>query len=384
MKRFKLKILVLTDYFPPHVGGGVEKVVFEISRRLVRMGVDIIVATLNTAMAKGFEILEGIKVYRYKPISLTETTGVQLTVSLSLPLKIVEICKLEKPDVIHANNRFFSTTICGALLKKIVGKPLVTTLHLGPMLLNRKFFDFLINTYEKTVSRWIIQSSDKIIAVSNSVMKHALSLGAASSKIKVIPNGVDLDEFKPRREFKKIGVKKIIFIGRLFPNKGIQYLVKAAPIVLAKHPHVEFVIVGRGPMEAELRNMVKRLNVEHAFKFLGIVPSIPEVMSQCDVFVRPSLTEGMPLTILEAMACGLPVIASKIPGSSEVVKDGETGVLVETGNVEQLSNAIIKLLEDENYAERIRKRAYEFVKNHYSWDRVAKEYLKTYNEILNK
>ncbi|MBO3839438.1 MAG: GT4 family glycosyltransferase PelF [Thermoproteota archaeon] len=379
-----MKILVLTDYFHPHVGGGVEKVVFEVSRRLVRMGVDIIVATLNTAMAKGFEILEGIKVYRYKPISLTETTGVQLTVSLSLPLKIVEICKSEKPDVIHANNRFFSTTICGALLKKIMGKPLVTTLHLGPMLLNRKFFDFLINTYEKTVSRWIIQSSDKIIAVSNSVMKHAFSLGAASSKIKVIPNGVDLDEFKPRREFKRIGVEKIIFVGRLFPNKGVQYLVKAAPIVLAKHPRVEFVIVGRGPMEAELRNMVKRLNVEHAFKFLGIVPSIPEVMSQCDIFVRPSLTEGMPLTILEAMACGLPVIASKIPGSSEVVKDGETGILVETGNVEQLSSAIIKLLEDENYAERIRKRAYEFVKNHYSWDRVAEEYLKTYNEILNK
>jgi glycosyltransferase involved in cell wall biosynthesis len=170
----------------------------------------------------------------------------------------------------------------------------------------------------------------------------------------------------------------------LFPNKGIQYLVKAAPIVLAKHPYVEFIIVGRGPMEAELRNMVKRLNIEHAFKFLGIVPSVPEVMNQCDIFVRPSLTEGMPLTILEAMACGLPVIASKIPGSSEVVKDGETGILVEVGNVEKLSNAIIRLLEDENYAEKIRTRAYEFVKKHYSWDRIAEEYLKTYSDVLNR
>jgi glycosyltransferase involved in cell wall biosynthesis len=379
-----LKILVLTDYFPPHVGGGVEKVVFEVSRRLVRMGVDVTVITLNTVTAKSFEILEGIKVYRCRPISLTETAGVQLTVSPSLPLKIIEICKLEKPDIIHANNRFFFTTICGAMLKKIMDKPLVTTLHLGPVLLGRRLFDFIINAYEKTVSKLIIQNSDEIVAVSSAVMKHALSLGAPSSKVKVIPNGVDLEEFKPRREFEKTEVKKIIFVGRLFPNKGIQYLVKAAPIVLAKHPYVEFIIVGRGPMEAELRNMVKRLNIEHAFKFLGIVPSVPEVMNQCDIFVRPSLTEGMPLTILEAMACGLPVIASKIPGSSEVVKDGETGILVEVGNVEKLSNAIIRLLEDENYAEKIRTRAYEFVKKHYSWDRIAEEYLKTYSDVLNR
>jgi glycosyltransferase involved in cell wall biosynthesis len=379
-----LKILVLTDYFPPHVGGGVEKVVFEISRRLVRMGVEVTVITLNTVMAKSFEILEGIKVYRCRPISLTETVGVQLTVSPSLPLKIIEICKLEKPDIIHANNRFFFTTICSAALKRIIGKPLITTLHLGPMLLGRGFFDFMIDAYEKTVSKWIIQSSDEIVAVSNAVMKHALSLGASSGKVKVIPNGVDLEEFKPRREFKKIGVRKVLFVGRLFSNKGVQYLVKAAPMVLAKHPCVEFIIVGKGPMEAELRNMVRRLNIEHAFKFLGIVPSIPEVMSQCDIFVRPSLTEGMPLTILEAMACGLPVIASKISGSSEVIKDGETGILVEVGNVEQLSNAVIRLLEDENYAERIRIRAYEFVKKHYSWDKIAEEYLKTYDDVLNR
>jgi len=366
------------------VGGGVEKVVFEVSRRLVRMGVDVTVITLNTVMAKSFEILEGIKVYRCRPISLTEAARVQLTVSPSLPLKIIETCKIEKPDIIHANNRFFFTTICGAMLKKIIGKPLVTTLHLGPVFLGGGFFDFIINTYEKTVSKWIIQSSDEIIAVSNAVMKHTLSLGASSSKVKVIPNGVDLEEFKPRRELEKTGVKRIIFVGRLFPNKGIQYLVKAAQIVLAKHPCVEFIIVGRGPMEAELRKMVRRLNIEHAFKFLGIVPSVPEVMNQCDIFVRPSLTEGMPLTILEAMACGLPVIASKIPGSSEVVKDGETGILVEVGNVEQLGNAIIRLLEDENYAERIRTRAYEFVKKHYSWDRIAEEYLKTYNDVLKR
>ncbi|MEM2373361.1 MAG: GT4 family glycosyltransferase PelF [Thermoproteota archaeon] len=378
-----MKILVLTDYFPPHVGGGVEKVVFEISRRLVKMGVDITVLTLNTMMAKGFEILEGIKVYRFRPIILTETTKAQLAISPLLPLKILEVYKTEKPDIIHANNRFFFTTICSVILKKIVGKPLVTTLHLGPMSLDMRILNFFINVYEKTVSKWIITNSDKIIAVSNAVMKHALSLGAPYKKIKVVPNGVDLKEFSPG-EFRKAERKKIIFIGRLFPNKGIQYLVEAAPIILARHPDVEFIIIGKGPMETELKKLIGRLNVEHAFRFLGIVPSIPEIMRECDIFVRPSLTEGMPLTILEAMACGLPIIASKIPGTSEVVKDGETGILIKPGDVKQLSDAVIKLIEDENYAKRIRARAYEFIRNHYSWDRIAEEYLKIYNEVLNR
>lgn len=378
-----MKVLVLTDYFPPHVGGGVEKVVFEISRRLAKMGVDITVVTLNTMMAKGFEILEGIKVYRFRPIILTETTKAQLAISPLLPLKILEVYKTEKPDIIHANNRFFFTTICSVILKKIVGKPLVTTLHLGPMSLDRKILNLLIDVYEKTISRWIITNSDKIIAVSNAVMKHALKLGASHKKIKVIPNGVDLKEFG-LREFKKTESKKIIFVGRLFPNKGIQYLVEAAPIILARHPDVEFIIIGKGPMETELKKLIGRLNVEHAFRFLGIVPSVPEIMRECDIFVRPSLTEGMPLTILEAMACGLPIIASKIPGTSEVVKDGETGILIKPGDVKQLSDAVIKLIEDENYAKRIRVRAYEFIRNHYSWDRIAEEYLKIYNEVLNR
>jgi len=91
-----MKILVLTDYFPPHVGGGVEKVVFEISRRLVRMGVDITIVTLNTTMAKSFEILEGIKVYRFRPIMMSETTKVQLAISPSLPLKIMNVYKKRK------------------------------------------------------------------------------------------------------------------------------------------------------------------------------------------------------------------------------------------------------------------------------------------------
>jgi len=291
--------------------------------------------------------------------------------------------KKEKPDIIHANNRIFFTTICGVILKKIVGKPLVITLHLGPMFLDEKVLNFFVNVYEKTISRWIITNSDKIITVSNAVMRHALNLGASYEKIKVIPNGVDLKEFNPG-EYRKTEEKRIVFVGRLFPNKGIQYLIEAAPVILSRYPNVEFIIIGKGPMEAELKKLIGRLNLEHAFRFLGIVPSVSEIMRQCNIFVRPSLTEGMPLTILEAMACGLPVIASKIPGTSEIVKDGETGILIKPGDVKQLSNAIIKLIEDEDYARRIKERAYEFIKNHYSWDRIAEEYLKTYNEVLKR
>ncbi|MEM2930822.1 MAG: glycosyltransferase family 4 protein [Thermoproteota archaeon] len=379
-----MKVLILTDYFYPHIGGGVEKVVFEVSRRLVKMGVNVIILTLNTKKARNFEILEGIRVYRCNPINLTEATKTQLTISFSLPLKMIEICKREKPDIIHANNRFFFTTVCAVALKILIKKPLITTLHLGPMFFRRRLFDFYIRIYDKTLSRWIFNNSDKLLAVSTSVMKHALNSGASRERIKVIPNGVDISEFRPREGFKGNRIRRIVFIGRLFPNKGAQYLIEAAPIILSKHPATEFVVIGNGPMKMDLIRLARRLNVEQAFRFLGIVQSVPEILKECDIFVRPSLTEGMPLTILEAMACRLPIVASKIPGVSEIVKDGETGILIEPGNIRHLSEALNRLLEDKDYAERIKNNAYNFVRNHYSWDRVAEEYFKIYNEVLKR
>ena len=382
-----MKIMMLTDYFYPHIGGGVEKVVYEISKLLVKFGCDVSIVTFNTMKAKEFEFLDGLKIYRIKPINLTRALGVQLTISPSVPFKILNICKKENPDIIHANNRFFFTTICAVALKNILGKPLITTLHLGPMTFGKGWFNFFIKAYEQTISKWIIKKSNYIIAVSNVVKELALSLGSSSEKITVIRNGVDINEFKIKNHnvenLKQNIEKRIVFVGRLIQNKGVKYLIEAAPTVLSKYQNAKFIIVGDGPMKKELKIIAKREGVQNAFQFLGFVPSVADVLNQCDIFVRPSLTEGMPLTVLEAMSCGLPVVATKVAGTPEIVINDETGILIEPGNNKELANSLIHLLDDYEFSKRLRNNARLFVEKYYSWEKTANLTYDIYRKILN-
>lgn len=375
---------MLTDYFFPHVGGGVEKVTYEVSKRLVRMGWDIVVVTLNTDKTRSFEVLDGIKIYRCGSISLIEAIGAQLTISPSAPFKILRICRKEKPDIIHTNNRFFFTTICSVMLKRLLRRPLIITLHLGPVVFEKGRLSSGIKLYEKTVSKWIIKSSDRIIAVSNAVKEHAISLGAPPDNVIVVPNGVDLDEFKPREKSRDNpdGVKRVVFVGRLIFNKGAQYLVEAAPMILARHPNTEFIIVGDGPMKIDLKKQAEELGVYHAFKFLGTVPSVQEILKECDVFVRPSLTEGMPLTVLEAMACSLPIIATRVAGTPEILINNETGILVDAKDPKQLAKSVLRVIYDNELSRSLGREARRFVEGHHNWDETAKNTLRIYTEVL--
>lgn len=376
---------MLTDYFYPHIGG-VEKVVYEISKRLVKLGHETVVITLNTNKMASFEILNGVKIYRCRSVNLTGLVGIQLSISLPVIFKILDICKKEKPDVIHAHNRFFFTTICAATLKRLLKIPLVTTFHLGSLTFGKRSLDLALKIYEGTISKWIIKNCDQIIAVSRAVKKHVVNLGASFDKVTVIPNGVDLEAFKPTEKSKDSsdGMKNVVFIGRLVFNKGAQYIVEAAPMVIARYPNTKFIIVGDGPMKSYLEKLSKKLGVTHAFKFLGTVPSIQEIFKQCDIFVRPSLTEGMSLAVLEAMSCGLPVIATKVAGTPEIIINNKTGILIDVKNVQQLADSILRLFSDPELLQSLSRNARLFVEKHYNWDRVTKLTLQVYEKMLNR
>lgn len=377
---------MLTDYFHPHLGGGVEKVVYEISRRLIKLGCDVTVLTFNTDNSRSFEYVEGVKVYRVNPVDLTRSMGVQLTVSPWVPFHLMKILKNEKPEIINANNRFFFTTMCAVALKNSLKRPLVTTMHLGSMQFEQGLLSLVLKIYEKTISRWIVGKSDRIIAVGNAVREQAIALGASPKKIRVVFNGIDLDEFEPKcrsRVDAKV-IRRVIYVGRLIFNKGIMNLIDAAQIVLREYPKVEFVIVGTGPLQKEAKTRVRQLDMVHAFKFLGNVRSVSEILSDCDIFVRPSLTEATPggLAAIEAMSCGLPVIVTRLSRTDEVVLDGQTGLLVEPGNNNELANYLMLLLRDKQLADRLGKNASSYIRENFSWDKTAKLTLQVYEECL--
>lgn len=382
-----LKIMILTDYYYPHEGGGVEKVIFEVSKRLQKLGCDIIVLTLNTRKTLKSENHEGGKVYRANCVDLTGNTGIQLSVSLEAIFEIARVCKEEKPDILHANNRFFFTTLCAVALKGLLKRPLVMTAHLGPMALEKGWLDFVIKVYERTISKWIFRRSDCIIAVSRAVKQHIVNLGVEPSKVKVIPNGVSLKDYIPMQKSshrsEQCMSKRIVTVGRLIQNKGIHHLIDAAPEVLQRFPSTEFIIVGEGPMRTELESRAKEKCVSHAFRFHGFVPKVSDILNTNDIFVRPSLTEGMPLAVLEAMACGLPVVATRVAGTPEIVIDHETGILVNVGDVENLAEALMELLGNTELAKKYGVRARELVEKRHSWEGNATMMLNLYKEILD-
>jgi glycosyltransferase involved in cell wall biosynthesis len=244
-------------------------------------------------------------------------------------------------------------------------------MHLGSIGLVGGPAGSLAAVYERTVARRILGSSDRVIAVSNAVFDHGCALGVPRDKLSVVPNGVDGGSFHPAPYGRRTGKRKVLSIGRLVPNKGIEFLIAAAPAVLARHD-VEFLVVGEGPRLEELDSLARRAGVRESFAFLGLVPSVGDLLRMCDVFVRPSLTEGMPLTVLEAMACGIPVVATSVGGTPEVVHHGSTGLLCAPGDARSLAAGINAVLDDPQLANRLRDNGRAFVKEGHDWEEVAR------------
>ena len=379
-----LNVLLATDYFPPHVGGGVEEVTYDVAQELVKLGHRVAVITLDTCNAGQIETLDGIHVYRARPFELTGTLGVQSVISTEVVKLMREVCRKEQSDVLHANNLYFFTTIAACLNLRALRKPLITTLHIGSIAEMKGNARYAAGLYERSIGRWILRKSNRIVAVSQAVKRYAESLGVEPRKVSVVPNSVDILKFRPvSRGDRRDGTVRVGFIGRLISNKGPQYLVDAAPRILRDFSNVQFTVAGNGPMLADLEHRVHQLGVENAFRFLGTVPSNAEFLRSCDIMVRPSLTDGMPITVLEAMACGIPTVASRVGGTSEILEDGDTGFLVEPRNVDELVSRISSLVADSNLRTEMGGRARKFIEKYYSWNQVAAQLSVIYQDVLS-
>jgi len=379
---------MFSDYFLPHVGGGVERVVYEISKALVEAGDRVSVVTLNTRNATEYESIEGISVYRAHALGLTNVAGMQSTVSLNSISLALDVCHKFKPDILHAHNIFFSTTAVSTLLRTILRIPLVLTLHLGAFdMLGRKE-RLLASSYERLVGRWEANVADRVTAVSMAVQAHgAGALGISLQDISLIPNGVDSGRFSPPQDFRepKHGPAKlsVAFVGRMIENKGIEYLVKAAPKVLTRF-NARFVVVGNGPMYDQVQRLTRSLGVANSFEFLGEVDHVEDILRSCDMLVRPSLTDGMPLGVLEAMSCGIPVIATSVAGTPELVRDRGTGLLIPPRDSEALARAIVELAQNPSLARELAWNARLFVERCKDWRDIAALYRNVYVNLLDR
>jgi len=168
------------------------------------------------------------------------------------------------------------------------------------------------------------------------------------------------------------------------PNKGPDVLLQSAPRVLERHPEARFSFVGEGPMAGRLAKQTRALGIEQAVRFEGLRHDVDELMRQASLFVRPSYLEGMPLTVLEAMASGLPVVATPVGGTPEIVSDEDTGYLVSVGDRDALAGAISSLLDDPVGTARMGARGRQIVETGYSWDRAVERTEAVYREVIGR
>jgi len=374
---------MFSDYFFPHIGGGVEQAARELCHKLIQRDHTVMVLTIRTCPASTLETSPRLIIHRAPGFDMTKRLGVQQAVSMRIFDKSIQLIRSFRPDVLHAHNLFFRTTEAAALLKMLFKIPLITTLHLGKAEGGSKLLNTLIRTYELTVGRFIIRQSDHIIAVSNAVAEHAQRISGRLAQLTVIPNGVDTSIF--HLEQNDSNPKQVVlFVARLVPNKGPENLIRAAALVLNHHPQVQFLLVGDGPLRTRLQEQSNQLGIGHAVQFLGLRNDVPELMRQADIFVRPSTLEGMPLTVLEAMASALPVIATPVGGTPEIVKDGINGYLIPVDDYIALGNSIVRLLDDPLMAEKMGQCGREMVGLDYTWDVVAEQTERVYLEEVRR
>jgi len=195
----------------------------------------------------------------------------------------------------------------------------------------------------------------------------------------VIPNGVETDRFKPidREPNAKV---RILFIGRLIPRKGFDRVVSALPIVkeLAQVPF-EVEVVGTGTHREELDAVAVKLGVSDLIRYVGTVPyeELEKSYQYSDIFILTSLSEGMPSVILEAMGCGLPIIASDVGGNNELVKEGKNGYLVSGDNIDKLAKNLVELINNDKLRQEMGQLSREMALQ-YDWQNIMGEYNKLY------
>ena len=272
----------------------------------------------------------------------------------------------------------------GALLvKKVYDTPYVNTIHGEEVYLSKRYHTvFLLKN--------LVNNSIKTITNSSATRNSCIESGLNEDKLKVIPFGVDTNFFKPIHTPISKDTFRILSVGYFIERKGFEYLIRAIKEVKKKHANVKLRIIGSGPLEYDLRNLVSELKLMDEVDLVANVSDDELLYSynSSDLFILPSIrdaqgnTEGLGVVLLEAMACQLPVIGSNVGGIPDIITDGETGFLVNEKDVNGLSMKINELIEDEAIRQKVGFAGFKLVKERFSWDNVSKLHLTLYRSII--
>lgn len=368
----KPRIVMIISFFYPHRGGAEQQALL-LAEYLVKRGIPVCVLTRRFKGMPAYETIQGIPVFR---AIYTLPWGKWFAVSYMVSVFWFLFRKRHAYDIVHCHLLQGFHSIVAIIVKALFRKKVIikvgATGPLSDFLLLREVFlgSFLLPRIKRV---------DKLITVCSQSTAEALQHGFAARQIVQIPNGVDTKQFQPR--FTSDNRNAIIFIGRLDQMKGVHILLEACKKLKDEGLQPPVSIVGDGPEKETLKSFAMRSGMGGLITFHGEMADVKPVLQTAAVLVLPSLSEGLSNVLLEAMACGLPVIATRVGGNMDLIRDGENGILVDAENAGQLADAIKKVLQDKNFAQKLGNKARKTVVEKFSMETIAENYISLYEEI---
>jgi glycosyltransferase involved in cell wall biosynthesis len=368
---------------------GAQKAMLQLARGLQARGDRVIVVTMydKGCLVPHFEERYGITI---RNLGMKQPGGNPVTKVVRACrgiLSLLALMQREHPDVLQTFTHY--SNLVGPILGFATGIPVRVTSQRNSM---SKAPKWLLK-----LDRWVANSrmTNIMTTVSEETRRFCIEReGIRSDKTVTILNGIDLGEFdrlaaaasrnKIRRELGLApNVPIVTTVARLHVQKGHKYLFESIPFVLKKAPTAHFVLVGDGALRTHLEADVAARGLNESVRFLGVRSDVPALLRASDCFVLPSLWEGMPNCVLEAMAAKIPVIATAVDGTVEVVEDGISGLLVPPKDSQVLGRCIVETLTDSSLAQSLGKGGRRRVETAFSQERMIDGFSALYDEILN-
>ena len=371
----KIRILQTPVRFYPYTGG-VEKYVFNLSQELINRDHFVKVVCADEPKSDLTEI-DGINVQRLNYIGKISNTNITLGLFFAL-LK-------ENFDIIHTHFPTPWSADISMIISFLKKKPLILTYHNDVVKTGK--LGFLTEVYNLVFLKLLLKRSAKILVTQPEYINRSKYLYKYKNKIEVIPNGIDTKIYF-QKNINKIP-NQIFFLSILdkyHTYKGLDCLIKAIKIVKIKIPNIRLIVGGSGDMVKNYKFLVKKLELEKNIEFRGFIESnkLVDLYNQSELFVLPStgIQEGFGIVLLEALACGTPVIATNIVGIAKEIKDNKCGIIIPRNDAKKLAQAIIRIIKNINLQKKMGEKGRMLVEEKYGWEKIAKKVEKIYEEII--
>jgi glycosyltransferase involved in cell wall biosynthesis len=358
----RVPIALLMTSFEP---GGTERQMTELIRRLDRSRFEVHVAALHRRGAWLERVEECAASIEEFPIRGFGRAG-----TLTQARRFAAWCRARGLALVHTADRYAN----------IFGLPAAALAGVPVRIANRREINPANSPAHIALQRAAYACAHVVVANCRAAADRLVAERVPNSRVRVVPNGIDLAAYAARAH--EAPIRRIVTVANLRREKAHEVLFEAVPMVLQRCPDAEFIIAGNGPRRHELEGLASARGIGSRVRFIGHTDDVASLLASSDMFVLPSRSEAFPNSLIEAMAAGLPIVATRVGGIVELVDNQRTGVLVPPDNPRALGHAILDLIQWRSHAARLGRAARADVESRYSWDRMISSFERLYLEQL--